>query len=156
VPERREEVTTEGGLEVAGNLKAVTDVCRRMKERGIEVSLFITPDPAQVDAAAKTGADFIELHTGAYAEEFAASGGKAEGTLRQLAEAAERAREQGLRVNAGHGLSLANLSRMLETTPHLEELNIGHSLVSHAVSVGLAASVREFLAVMQGYRLGSR
>lgn len=153
VPERREEVTTEGGLEVVANASAVTEVCRRMEEAGIEVSLFITPDPAQVEAAGRTGAQFVELHTGAYAEHFHHGGGAA-AELERLARASQLAVGAGLRVNAGHGLSVANLPDLLAVVPHLEELNIGHSLVSDAVFVGLERSVRNFLSAMHGYRLG--
>ncbi len=150
VPERREEVTTEGGLDVVSNLEAVRNVCRRMREAGIEVSLFISPDPEQIDAASRTGAQFIELHTGAYAE---CRGQCIEGELERLARAAVRAREAGLRVNAGHGLSVGNLPPLLERVPHLEELNIGHSLLSRAMLLGVHRAVGDFLEVMRAYRL---
>ena len=150
VPERRAEVTTEGGLEVAGQVPAIQQTCRRMADRGIQVSLFITPDLAQIEAAARTGAGFVELHTGAFAEHFAEAAGR-ERELAQLIRAARRAHELGLRVNAGHGLNYANLPS-LHAVPHLEELNIGHSIVSRAVFVGLTQAVREMLALMHGYR----
>ncbi len=153
VPERREEVTTEGGLDVVGQLEAVTAVTRRMNGIGVEVSLFIGPDVDQVEASAATGAQFIELHTGAYAESFLEGEG-VDVELARLVAASKRARELGLRVNAGHGLTVANLPALLERVPYMEELNIGHSLVSRAVTVGMAAAVGEFLAVMKGYRLG--
>lgn len=153
VPERRQEVTTEGGLDVAGHLTEVTAVCRRMREAGIEASLFVGPDEAQIAAAAETGAQFIELHTGAYAELW--HEGRDPGPeLVRLGAGAAQARSLGLRVNAGHGLSVANLPALLAVVPHLEELNIGHSLVSRAVAVGLGQSVKEFLAVMAGYTGG--
>ncbi len=153
VPERREEVTTEGGLDVVGQLEAVTAVTRRMNGIGVEVSLFIGPDEAQVDASAATGAQFIELHTGAYAEAFLENEG-VDVELARLVAASKRAWDLGLRVNAGHGLTVANLPAMLARVPHLEELNIGHSLVSRAVMVGLPAAVAEFLAVMKPYGMG--
>lgn len=153
VPERREEVTTEGGLDVVVYEARVTEVCTRMKQAGIEVSLFIGADPRQIEASARAGAQFIELHTGAYAERFL-EGEDVEEEITRLTAAAVRARTLGLRVNAGHGLTVANLPRMLARVPCLEELNIGHSLVSRAVTVGLQKSVGEFLAAMKGYRLG--
>jgi len=153
VPEHRQEVTTEGGLDVVGQREAVTAVRRRMTEAGILVSLFIGPDPEQVEASAATGAEFIELHTGGYAE-CVLEGGTGEEELERLVFAAERARALGLRVNAGHGLTVSNLPALLACVPHMEELNIGHSLVGRAVTVGLPAAVGEFLGVMRGYRLG--
>lgn len=155
VPERREEVTTEGGLDVRGQRQAVTTVRQRMNDAGIEVSLFISPDPDQIEASAESGAQFVELHTGAYAEAFAVDG-RGEAELDRLVRAADQARRAGLRLNAGHGLSLRNLPALLDKVPHLEELNIGHSLVSHALMVGLARSVGDFLGVMALYRLGPR
>lgn len=153
VPERRQEVTTEGGLDVAGHLADVQAVTRRMQGAGVEVSLFIGPDAAQITAAARTGAQFIELHTGAYAE-LRHEGCDPAPELARLRAGAAQAHALGLRVNAGHGLSVANLPALLAAVPHLEELNIGHSLVSRAVAVGLPAAVREFLAVMAGYADG--
>lgn len=153
VPERREEVTTEGGLDVAGQLERVSEVSRRLHDLGIEVSLFIGPDRVQVEAAAASGAGFIELHTGGYAESVLEGQGISE-ELARLVSASERARSLGLRVNAGHGLTVANLPALLAVVPHMEELNIGHSLVSRAVTVGLPAAVGEFLAVMRPYQLG--
>ncbi len=153
VPERREEVTTEGGLDVAGQQDQVAAVRRQMNEIGADVSLFIGPDRIQVDAAAAVGAQFIELHTGAYAERFLDGTGMEE-ELERLVLASERARSLGLLVNAGHGLTVANLPGLLERVPHLEELNIGHSLISRAVMVGLPVAVGEFLAVMRDYRAG--
>ncbi len=150
VPERRQEVTTEGGLEVVANLSEIVSVTARLKGAGIEVSLFITPDPEQIAAAARTGAQFVEQHTGAYAERVMA-GESVDAELRRLEAGAEQARRLGLRVNAGHGLTLGTLPPFLEAVPHLEELNIGHSLIAHALGVGLEASVRDFLRVMQAY-----
>ena len=152
VPERRQEVTTEGGLEVAGNVPAITETRKRMNDAGIEVSLFIAPDPAQIEAAARAGSQFIELHTGAFAEAFGQEPqGQAE--LDRLIAGAKQAHALGLQVNAGHGLNYQNLP-VLHRVPHLVELNIGHTIVSRAVTVGLAAAVREMLGLMAGYRGG--
>lgn len=149
VPERRTEVTTEGGLDAAGNLKALTETCNKMKDAGIEVSLFIAPDAAQVDAAARSGAQFIELHTGAFAETFRQKQGD-EAELGRLVNAAQQAYGLGLKVNAGHGLNYENLPT-LHRVPHLVELNIGHSIVSRAITVGMKTAVKEMLKLMQGY-----
>ena len=153
VPERRLEVTTEGGLDVVAAEKALTGTCRKMNDAGIEVSLFVAPDPAQIDASARVGAKFIELHTGKFAEDFypAASGKRqAEIELQRLIAGAKQAHALGLQVNAGHGLNCENLPALF-AVPHLVELNIGHSLVSRAVLVGMGNAVREMLAVMKNY-----
>ena len=149
VPERRQEVTTEGGLEVAGHLSALRETRRRLNDAGIEVSLFIAPDPGQIEASAHVGAQFIELHTGAFAESYRR---KAERQVEidRLVAGSKQARSLGLRVNAGHGLNYQNLP-LLHLVPHLEELNIGHSIVSRAVFVGLATAVREMLELMKNY-----
>lgn len=149
VPEKREEISTEGGLDVVGHESALRETIRRMKESGIEVSLFVDPDLAQVEASARVGAQFIELHTGAYAEVFLQ---KAERNrqLERLVVAAERAHQEGLGVNAGHGLNRENLP-LLHVVPHLEELNIGHSIISRAIFVGLEKAVQEILQAMEGY-----
>ncbi len=149
VPEKREEVTTEGGLDVAGHLASLRETTQRLTGSGIEVSLFIDPDPRQIEAAAKTGAPFIELHTGAFAEQFHADG-RSERELQQLIACAKLAHRLGLRVNAGHGLNYENV-RALHTVPHLEELNIGHSIVSRAVFIGLPQAVKDMLELMAGY-----
>lgn len=149
VPEKRAEVTTEGGLDVLRGEPLIRETTRRMQDAGIEVSLFIDPDPAQVEAAARTGAQFIELHTGPYAESWA-SKRERNIELERLVAAAQRAHALGLQVNAGHGLNVTNLP-LLHIVPHLVELNIGHSLVSRAVFVGLATAIQEMLAVMSGY-----
>jgi len=149
VPERRQEVTTEGGLEVAGNLAAIADTCKRMKDSGIEVSLFIAPDLKQVEASAKAGAQFVELHTGAYAEHFSDSNSESE--FKRLRAAAEQGRALGLRINAGHGLNYQNVSR-LHDVPYLEDLNIGHSIISRSVFVGLSAAVTEMLQLIHDSR----
>jgi pyridoxine 5-phosphate synthase len=149
VPEKRAELTTEGGLDVIRGELPIRDTTRRMQDAGIEVSLFIDPDPAQVEAAARTGAQFIELHTGPYAEHWS-SKGERNRELERLVAAAQLAHSLGLQVNAGHGLNRVNLP-LLHIVPHLVELNIGHTLVSRAVFVGLATAIQEMLAVMSGY-----
>ncbi|MCD6340010.1 MAG: pyridoxine 5'-phosphate synthase [Verrucomicrobia bacterium] len=152
VPERRQEVTTEGGLDAAGQLESLKRTCARFQEAGILVSLFINPDPEQIQAAARIGAEFVELHTGAFAEGFASTQLRDQ-ELERLARAAETAHGQGLRVNAGHGLNYQNLPHLLERVPYLEELNIGHTIISRAVLVGISQAVREMLALMKGYAL---
>jgi pyridoxine 5-phosphate synthase len=150
VPERRQEVTTEGGLEVAGQLAALRETRLRLNDAGMDVSLFIAPDAAQVEAAAQTGSQFIELHTGSFAEAFGDER-RREVELARLISAAQQAHGLGLRVNAGHGLNYENL-RALHRMPHLVELNIGHSIISRAVFTGLEEAVREMLALMSDYR----
>lgn len=149
VPERRHEVTTEGGLDAAGQLAALTETCRRMNDAGIDVSLFVAPDPPQVDASSKIGAQFIELHTGAYAEQFHRKQER-QVELERLIGAAKQAYGLGLKVNAGHGLNCENVP-LLHIVPHMLELNIGHSIVSRAVFIGLEAAVKEMLKAMEGY-----
>ena len=139
-------MTTEGGLDAAGQWAALAGTRQRLNEAGIEVSLFIAPDPEQVEAAARVGSQFVELHTGAYAENFHRKPRRA-AELERLAAAADQARRLGLRVNAGHGLNYQNLALMRQT-PHMVELNIGHSIISRAVVAGLAAAVREMLVLM--------
>jgi pyridoxine 5-phosphate synthase len=146
VPERREEVTTEGGLDVARHWLALAETRRRLNDAGIEVSLFIAPDSGQIEAAARTGAQFVELHTGPFAENFHRKRERAHETAR-LAAAARQAHDLGLRVNAGHGLNYQNVGALREV-PHLVELNIGHSIISRALIVGLATAVREMLLAM--------
>jgi pyridoxine 5-phosphate synthase len=150
VPERRQEVTTEGGLDAVGNLAALSETRRRMNDRGIEVSLFIAPGSAQIEAAARIGAQFIELHTGAFAEGFQRESQR-ETELQRLIAGARQAHSLNLKVNAGHGLNYENLPA-LHRVPHLVELNIGHSIVSRAVYVGLAAAVQDMLHLMEGYQ----
>jgi pyridoxine 5-phosphate synthase len=147
VPERREEVTTEGGLDAASHWPALAATRKRMNDAGIEVSLFIAPDPAQIEAAARTGSQFVELHTGSFAENFHRKRERAR-ELERLADAARQAHGSGLRVNAGHGLNYQNLAAMRQV-PHLVELNIGHSIISRAMVVGLADAVREMRLAME-------
>ena len=150
VPERRQEVTTEGGLDVAGNLSALADTRKRMNDTGIEVSFFIAPDPAQIEAAARTGSQFIELHTGAFAEHYDDERGRM-AELDRLIAGARQAHALGLKVNAGHGLNYQNLA-LIHRVPHLIELNIGHSIISRAVTVGLETATRQMLHLMENYQ----
>lgn len=140
VPEKRQEVTTEGGLDVAGQLEKVTKFVKPLKDAGIIVSLFIDPDEAQIQAASQTGAQFIELHTGQYSNAFGTENEEKE--FQKLLNAAKLAQELGLRVNAGHGLNYENVHRMHEI-PNLYELNIGHSIISRAVFTGLAEATEK-------------
>jgi pyridoxine 5-phosphate synthase len=149
VPERRQEITTEGGLDAASSISALKETTERFKAAGVEVSLFIAPDAGQIEAAARIGSQFIELHTGAFAEQRSESGRAAE--LHRLVEGAKQARSLGLQVNAGHGISYDNL-KLLKRVPHLVELNIGHAIVSRAVFCGMEVAVREMLALMTDYR----
>jgi len=174
VPERRTEVTTEGGLDASSHWVTLLETRKKMTDAGIEVSLFITPDAEQVAAAARVGAEFIELHTGAFAEEFNRWGGTTDEPargdarptellqrerselkswleLQRLISGAQQAHALGLKVNAGHGLNCENLPALFRV-PHLVELNIGHSIVSRAVFVGLEKAVHEMLALMKNYR----
>jgi pyridoxine 5-phosphate synthase len=150
VPERRLEVTTEGGLDVVAAEKSLAETRRKMNDAGIEVSLFIAPDENQVAAAARTGSQFIELHTGTFAEHFDDEPRRA-AELQRLVAGAQQAHSLGLKVNAGHGLNYVNLPALFRV-PHLVELNIGHSIVSRAVFVGMEQAVREMLAAMENYR----
>ena len=150
VPERREELTTEGGLDVRGQQNALNETVRRLGDRGIVPSLFIDPDPEQIAASAASGAPYVELHTGTYCN---AQGEEAARELRRLIEGAALAHSLGLRVNAGHGLNLNNIAALLEM-PHLDTLNIGHSIVARAVVVGMRRAVEEMLECMAGYRGG--
>lgn len=137
VPERREELTTEGGLDVVGAGPALADAIARMRGEGIEVSLFVDPDPRQVEAGARAGADAVEIHTGDYANR---PGDAA--ALARIAESASAAAAAGLKVNAGHGLTVGNVGPVA-SIGGLAELNIGHAIVARAVFVGLAAAVGE-------------
>ncbi len=147
VPEKREEVTTEGGLDVAGQLERVGAVVGRLAEAGIRVSLFVDPDPAQLAASANAGAAAEELHTGDYAN--ATTPAAAARELARLAAGATMAAQHGLAVHAGHGLTVANVGPVA-ALPEVEELNIGHSIVARAVLVGLPEAVREMRAAMAG------
>jgi pyridoxine 5-phosphate synthase len=140
VPERREEITTEGGLDVAGQLALYTAVVQQLQAASIPVSLFIDADPVQLKAAAETSAEFIELHTGAYGEAKTEAAQQKE--LEILAEGCRQGRAYGLRINAGHGLTYWNVCPVAQIEG-MEELNIGHSIISRAALVGLERAVRE-------------
>lgn len=140
VPEKRQEVTTEGGLDVAGQLEKITEFVRPLKESGILVSLFIDPSEEQVIASSKTGAQFIEMHTGTYANAYGTE--KEAEAFESLKSAAKLAQSLGLKVNAGHGLNYENVHRMHEIEG-LYELNIGHSIISRAVFTGLGEAVQK-------------
>lgn len=149
VPEKREELTTEGGLDVAGQEERVARACEKLAAIGAEVSLFIDPDPAQIDAAARCGAPVIELHTGEYAE--ATQPADVARTFAVLVQAVEHARRRGLVVNAGHGLHYHNTGR-IAAIAGIHELNIGHAIIARAVFSGLDGAVREMRAVMDRAR----
>ncbi len=140
VPERREEVTTEGGLDVVGSRRKVAEAVRRLKDAGIVVSLFLDPDPKQLDAGAELGVDAIELHTGAYAHASAKHNAQAE--LVTLNKASERVRKAGIVLNAGHGLTYRNI-KPIAAIADMHELNIGHSIIARAIMVGLEQAVRD-------------
>lgn len=145
VPERREEVTTEGGLDLVGQRGRVTDAIGRLKAAGIEVSLFLDPDPRQIDVAAELNADAVELHTGQYA--LAARGVEQDAQLQQLSDAGQRIRQAGMVLHAGHGLTYRNV-RPVAQIPDMCELNIGHSIVARAIMVGMQEAVREMKALI--------
>jgi pyridoxine 5-phosphate synthase len=140
VPERRAELTTEGGLDVAGKFKGIEQACRDLAAAGIRVSLFIDADKRQIDAAAAAGAPVVELHTGSYAEARGLAGQRRQ--LDKVRAAAEYATRRNLRVNAGHGLNYVNV-RPIAAIAQIRELNIGHAIVARSVFVGMAQAVRE-------------
>ena len=147
VPEKRQELTTEGGLDVAGNLPWISESVKTLHQSGIIVSLFIDPDKVQVEAARASGAEYIEMHTGRFAD---TAGAEQLKELERLIRAAELAHSIGLKVNAGHGIDYVNIQGILKI-PHLEELNIGHSIVARAVIAGMAVAVKEMLDLMKPY-----
>ncbi|MCP2230111.1 pyridoxine 5'-phosphate synthase [Erwinia aphidicola] len=149
VPEKREEVTTEGGLDVAGQQDKVTAAVQRLNAAGILVSLFIDADHRQIDAAVAAGAPYIEIHTGAYAE--AAEGPERDAELARIAEAATYAAGKGLKVNAGHGLTYHNV-QPIAVLPEMHELNIGHAIIGRALFSGLADAVKEMKQLMREAR----
>jgi len=149
VPERRAELTTEGGLDAAGKFKQVERACRDLQTAGIRVSLFIDADRRQIDAALRAGAPVVELHTGGYAE--ANGAGKREKALDKIRVAAEYAAGEGLHVNAGHGLNYENV-QPIAAIPQVRELNIGHAIVARAVLVGMAQAVREMKSLIGAAR----
>lgn len=145
VPEKREELTTEGGLDVAGNAQAVAECCRRLAEAGIQVSLFIDPDPEQIQAARACGAPAIELHTGAWAD--ACEDALRERELERIVRGVEHGRRAELIVNAGHGLHYHN-TEAVAAIPGINELNIGHAVVARAVLTGMDEAVRSMRAII--------
>ena len=149
VPEKREEVTTEGGLNVAAQLSALTPMVERLQQQGIPVSLFVDPESNQLEACRSSGARWVELHTGTYAD---APWRDQPAELARISEGAATARHLGLRVNAGHGLPYQNVEP-IAAIPGMEELNIGHTIVARAVAVGLQQAVREMKALIQNPRL---
>jgi pyridoxine 5-phosphate synthase len=149
VPEERQEITTEGGLDLIKHERALLPTIKRLNAAGIRVSVFIDPAPEQVETARKLAADIVELHTGGLANSFTEKIERQE--MERLRAAAMRAAGLGLQVNAGHGINYRNIGRILQL-PHLTELNIGHSIVSRAVFVGLETAVSEMLGLMHPYR----
>ena len=145
VPEKREELTTEGGLDVAGNFSRIQDAATALAEAGVEVSLFIDADPHQVEAAARSGAPVVELHTGHYADALAFPDRQRE--LERLQKAAEVAEGMGLTVNAGHGLNYHNVADICRI-PQFHELNIGHAIIARALFSGLDLAVRDMKSAM--------
>lgn len=146
VPEKRQELTTEGGLDVRVAIEQITDAVEKLQQGGITVSLFIDPDPDQVKAASKCGADFIEIHTGRYA---CSSDWKSEDQeLTRIENSIKLAQKLGLGVNAGHGLNYSNIKR-IAAIGGIEEFNIGHSIISRAVMIGLDRAVRDMAALIQ-------
>lgn len=145
VPERRAELTTEGGLDVAGQMPRIKEACQRLAQAGVRVSLFVDPDPFQLEAAAETGAPVVELHTGRYAN--ATDTAKRLEELGLIGSAVNFAESLGLQVNAGHGLDYHNV-QAIAAIPGIRELNIGHAIVSHAVFSGLGAAVTEMKRLM--------
>ena len=151
VPESREELTTEGGLDVIKHFERISQVSQALEEKGIFVSLFIDPDPLQIEAAGRTGASFIEIHTGCYAN--AETEKQRLEELGKVHQAVKVARQVGLRVNAGHGLDYHNTSA-IAAIPGIEELNIGHAIVSRAVLVGMDTAVRDMKDIIDSACLG--
>lgn len=150
VPEKRQELTTEGGLDVASNIDKMQRACTQLADSGIEVSLFIDPEEKQVDAAVSAGAPVIELHTGAYAE--AATQIQRQHELERIQQAAKYAHSAGLQINAGHGLTLYNVEDICKI-PQMVELNIGHSIIAQAVFSGLEMAVKDMKRTIRNARL---
>ncbi|WP_297808660.1 pyridoxine 5'-phosphate synthase [uncultured Methylophaga sp.] len=151
VPEKREELTTEGGLEVAGQLDKIKQACQRLAAANVRVSLFIDPEISQIEAALACGAPVVELHTGRYAD--AETDEQAARELAIITEAAEQAHARGLQVNAGHGLHYHN-TQAIAAIPQLVELNIGHAIVARSVFSGFQAAVKDMKQLMQEARRG--
>ncbi|MEI7187942.1 pyridoxine 5'-phosphate synthase [Dickeya dianthicola] len=149
VPEKRQEVTTEGGLDVAGQLDRITAAVTQLRQAGIQVSLFIDADHAQIDAAVASGAPYIEIHTGAYAD--AENDAARRQEFGRIREAASYAASRGIKVNAGHGLTYHNV-QPIAALPEMHELNIGHAIIGRAVMSGLAPAVAEMKTLMREAR----
>jgi pyridoxine 5-phosphate synthase len=147
VPERREEITTEGGLDVACQCESATKIVKRLQERGIAVSLFLDPDPKQIDSGIKTGCDAIEIHTGCYA--LAETAEKRHVELQRILRAGAMIQSAGLRLHAGHGLTYHNVLP-IALVPNMLELNIGHSIVARALTVGMKEAVAEMKRLLNG------
>ena len=147
VPERREELTTEGGLDVASQIATLRPVVARLKEAGIAVSLFIDPDGAQVDASGEAGADTIELHTGSFCD--ATDDGTKIRELERLMGAAAHAKRAGFRLCAGHGINYDNAGEIARALPQVVEYNIGHAIISRAISVGMRQAVKEMKGLLK-------
>ena len=145
VPEKRQEVTTEGGLDVVGGYEKVADAVKRLQAKGIVVSLFLDPDPSQIDAAQKMGADAVELHTGAYANAVSAALRQTE--LEKLIRSGRQITDLGMKLHAGHGLTYHNV-RPVARIPEMAELNIGHSIIARALFVGLTSAVAEMKKII--------
>jgi pyridoxine 5-phosphate synthase len=154
VPESRQEITTEGGLDVASDLARIKSVVARLRKAKIMVSAFIDADLEQVEAAHRAGAQVVELHTGTYAN--ATNTRAKRNELKRHARAALRADDLGMRVNAGHGLHYDNVREYIEDVPHLHTLNIGHAIISRAIFVGLERAVREMLDLLVSHELGPK
>ena len=149
VPEKREEITTEGGLDLITHGRELAPTVKRLHSAGIRVSMFIDPEPEQIDIAVSLGAEMVELHTGKLANAFTERFEKQE--LDRLREAAVRASNFNLQVNAGHGINYENV-KLIHKIPHLTELNIGHAIVARSIFVGFETAVGEMLSAMQNYK----
>jgi len=152
VPEKRQELTTEGGLDVVKNLDSITSAVTRLKDAGIFVSLFVDADIEQMEASAESAADAVEIHTGAYAD---TTGAKQREELSRIMFAGEKSRELGLVLNSGHGLNYKNIADIV-AIPGMNEVNIGHSIIARAVFVGLEAAVREMKGLIHRALLDAR
>jgi pyridoxine 5-phosphate synthase len=148
VPETREEVTTEGGLDVAGLFDSLKPTVEKLQAVGIKISMFIDPDVEQVEASAKIGAEMVELHTGCFANAF---GDERKLEVERLTVAAKKGHELGVQVNAGHGINYTNIVDLYDV-PHFKEFNIGHSIVARSIKVGFEKAVAEMVELMKVYR----
>ena len=149
VPEKREELTTEGGLDVIGDVDQLSDSIHRLKKSGIKVSLFVDPDPKQIESSRLAGADAIEIHTGLYADSLNPRDQEYE--FDRIKECAKHAKSIGLQVNAGHGLNYENTA-LISAIPEITELNIGHSIIARSVITGMAEAVKEMKKIMEASR----